>query len=63
MQRLLVFRLEEALLRFYKDKNKEIHFAHYESYYRCDDFRSLLLKSTVTFVNLLEYSRRPEVAP
>lgn len=42
-------------------KNSEIHFAHYEEYYACDDFRTLMLKSSLTFVSLWEYTRRPEI--
>jgi hypothetical protein len=61
MKKICLFRVNETLREIYYYKNKEIHFAHYKEYYACDEFRSLLLKSSITFVALWEYTRRPEM--
>jgi hypothetical protein len=61
MRRICLYRVNETLREVYALKRKEIHFANYDQYYRCDNFRSLLLRSSVAFITLWEYTRRPEI--
>jgi hypothetical protein len=61
MRRICIYRVGEALREMHTRKTAEIHFANYDEYYRCDDFRSMLLRSATAFLTLWEYTRRPEV--
>jgi hypothetical protein len=58
VNKVLVFRAEETLRQRFEEKSREVHFPNYESYYKCNAFRALLLRSSLSSINFWEYTRR-----
>lgn len=63
IHKILIFRVEEMLLDSCKRKNRLVKFLHYNNYYKCDHFRSLLLKSATHHVHFWQHSRKQDIVP
>jgi hypothetical protein len=60
-QKLLIYRLEELVDQCFKKEHAYVYFDFEENFYECDEFRSMLLKSTVLYINFWEYSLKGEI--